>query len=311
VRAAEAVSETLLWFWQVPFRPLRARPPASRRRAATVARLRHLVHEALGEGVEQEAAELLGRLSRSRATLERAVVVWVELVEALVQHVERRHAGESNLGALKALEVKAVMHHLLADRRLDLPRVPESFEPVAVDLLIEWTVDSVVLMANRYSLWVPGPAAEPERPGPVVRWLNRLRGLALRVYAWLYGRFGPRRPALPARLVPLVEAIRRDGFVFTLEELAHGGIGMVTWVGRHRRQVLACATLFFETVQQAEEYRHLSGPEKKAFAYDVVFAVLEDMGYVERAGLFFGFVDFLVSGGIEASVAIFNKRAWN
>jgi len=312
-RAARDLTAAWYWFWWVPFRPLAARPRSSRERAAKVIRMRRLLQEAMGEGVEEDVSTLLKRLSVNRAELERAVVVWVELIEALVQEVEQHYGSAPNRGQLKAREVKAVMRYLLRAERVDVPVVPELLEPIVLDVFVGWTVDAVVLMANDYGLWVETSAPPRSRWILPRRWLASLYRRLQQLAVWLFGRLVRPlipRPAVPRHLRSAVEAVEREGLILTPQELVRGTLDTLVWIGRHRRQVLAATKVIFESVQEAEEFQTLSGPEKKAYAYDLIFAVLRDMGFEERAGLVFAGIDSLVSGGIEAAVAVFNKRAW-
>ena len=86
------------------------------------------------------------------------------------------------------------------------------------------------------------------------------------------------------------------------------GVGLFVWIGTHRDQLVAALELVFAAVQEAESYLTMTGPEKKAFAHDLVLAVLDEIGFEERAGLMLAIVNSMISGAIEASVAIFNKR---
>ncbi len=309
--AAESLAEVYLWLWLGPSGLFSERSRSSQERAATVVRIRSLLREAMGGGVDREATAILERLSESRLELERAMVVWVELIEALVQHVEHCH-GEKQ-GSQKASEVKVVVRHLLSAERIELPNIPEFFVPIVIDIVVEWTIETVVLMANDYGLWAAAPSSPRRRTRSIFRgWAASFYRLALRVFSWVNRHLGRglRTEPLPTHLRDAVAAVEREGLIVSQKEMLRSALDILAWIGKHRRQVLAAARLVFESVQEAEQLRRMSGPEKKAYAYDLVLAVILDMGYEKSTGLVFGVIDSLINGGIEASVTVFNKRGW-
>src|SRR6185369_14193432 len=85
---------------------------------------------------------------------QRAIVVWIDLVEVLIQNAERRYGATPGMGPMKAAEVKEVVRYFMRNRRLNIPDIPQFLQPVIIDLAVDWSVDVLVLIANRYGLWV-------------------------------------------------------------------------------------------------------------------------------------------------------------
>jgi len=273
--------------------------------------LRKLLRTALGGGVEKDIVEVLESLAKKREQVERAVVVWVDLIEVLVQTQEQRYGDRPGMGAIKKAEVKEVVGYLLRGRHFEIPHVPEFFVPVVIEIAVDWTIDAVVLSANRYGLW----KEEEPSAGPVLsifrRWLwAALRPLTLAI-AWVVARIRDLvRPRVQLRpeVLPALQAVEREGLIVKEKDLITGFSNLMQWTGTHRKQLIAMVELLFEVVQEAEGYLSLSGPEKKAYASDLVLAVLDELGFSERTGLMFALVDSMVSSGIEVAVHLFNKR---
>ena len=277
--------------------------------------LRKLLRTALGGGVEKDIVAALESLANKRDQAERAVVVWVDLIEVLVQTQERRYGDRPGMGTIKKAEVKEVVRYLLRDERFEIPHVPEFLAPVVVEIAADWTIDAVVLTANRYGLWKERePSGGPLQSGlsALRSWLSTaLRPVSLAV-AWVVARIWdllkPKIP-LPPEVLFALKAVEREGLIVEEKELVSQFSNLMQWIGTHRKQLTAMVELLFAVVQEAESYVSLSGPEKKAYATDLVLAVLDELGFSERTGLIFALVDSMLSSGIEVAVHLFNKRA--
>jgi hypothetical protein len=68
---------------------------------------------------------------------------------------------------------------------------------------------------------------------------------------------------------------------------------------------------FFEVVAMTERLRSASGPEKKAYASQVVKAALKELGFPIEGGLLGAIADVVISAGIESALNLFKKRAPN
>lgn len=279
----------------------------------TVWEVQQLLRTALAEGLDEDLTKTLNFLARHDEEIQKAFVVWFDLIEVLVQHAEQKYGPAPGLGQVKAAEVKEIVRYLMRSRRFDIPDVPRFVEPIIVDLFVDWTIDVIVLMANHYGLWVEGRSSETGR-SIFARIRLRVRralgagGLVLlAVYERLREAF--RRPVvIPAEVQAALEAVERDGLIVSQGQCFRGVADLLLRVSTRRRSLLALLEVVFAAVQQAETYLSLSGPEKKAYARDLVLAVLDELGFKQRTGLLFAIVDSTISSSMEGSVHLFHKR---
>jgi hypothetical protein len=296
---------------------LRGAPPPTRgerRLRVQIWNLRRTLRTALARGVDRDLVRALQALARNSGRLERAAVVWIDLIEVLVQSAERRYGRTPGMGKRKAAEVKEALHYLMRENRFSLPNVPPELEPVLYDLVVNWTIDTVVLLLNRYGLWEDGSAPAPAAMRLLWRILAGIERLfrplwtaAVRFIHSMRAKMRP-RVTLSPEVKAAVDAVTREGLLATQEELVAGTASMLKWVAAHRDQLLASFELVFAAVNEAELVISLSGPEKKHYARDLVWAVLDDLGFRPRSGLLFALVDAMIDVAIEASVRVFHKR---
>jgi hypothetical protein len=289
------------------------RPTRREELRSNISEIRRLLNTAIEEGLDTELAGVLNFLARHSEQIQRAVVVWIDLIDVLIQNAEKRYGATRGLGQLKAAEVKEVVRHLMRDRKFDIPNVPRFLEPVIIDLLVDWTVDVVVLMANRYGLWVERGTQTTSRSFFAILWLRLRRRVRLLFlyFLWLYGRA---RQALQRPMIirpevkAAIEAVEREGLIVNQGQLFRGVADLLMWVSARRRALMVLVELVSAAVQEAESYLTLSGPQKKDYARDLVLAVLDELGFKQRTGLLFAIIDSTIHSSIEASVHLFNKR---
>jgi hypothetical protein len=284
---------------------------------ATIWRFRQLLQEVTGGGgTDRDLMVVLSSLSLNSDRVERAFVAWVDLIEVLVQNSEQRYGSAPGRGALKADEVKEIVRYLLQTDRLDLniPNVPKPLQPVIVDILVGTLVDAVVSLANRYGTWVdvtPSPKSFHARLVILASGVGRILAPITVPFAWLLGQiyyFFRVRVRLSTAVQSALDAIRRDSTLVDERQLVAGTLDTFVWIGNHHQQVIAAFELVSAVVQEAERFFEASGPEKKAYARDLIFAVLEDAGLKLQTGLMHAIVSALLDAAIDAAVRIFNKR---
>ncbi|HYY96146.1 MAG TPA: hypothetical protein VE713_16695 [Pyrinomonadaceae bacterium] len=277
-----------------------------------ISEIRRLLNTAIAEGMDKDLANVLNFLARHSEAILRAVVVWIDLIDVLVQNAERRYGATPGMGRLKAANVKEVVRYLMRDRKFDIPHVPRFLEPMIIDLLVDWSIDVVVLLANRYGMWEKGAPAPP--PSPFRRLRLLLRKGVLLLFAYFLSLYGWIRQALqrpvviPPEVKAAVEAVEREGLIVSQGELFHAVGDLLMWVSARRRTLMVLVEVVSAAVQEAESFLTLSGPQKKAYARDLVLAALDELGFKERTGLLFAIIDSAIYGSIEASVHLFNKR---
>lgn len=282
----------------------------------TIANMQRLLQEAMGEGTAEDLVKALNNVSEHREEIQSAVNAWINLIDVLVQNTEQRYGSKPGHGQIKAAEVKGVLRYLLQIDRLDLgiPAVPRYLIPVVIDGVVDITINGLVLVANRYGLWV---VAEAEPGSIYARFLIFLQPIYMLVHpifdglAWLLNRVyfalrvqAPLSPAIRSA----VKAVENDGLVISERPILKYAVDLFIWIGTHRAQLIAALELVFAAVQEAESYVEMSGPEKKAFAHDLILAVWDSLGFEQRAGLVFTLFDAIINGSIEAAVSLFNKR---
>ncbi len=308
---ATELAEFSLSLVLAPFRASRTRRREELR--STIWEVRRLMRTAMAEGFDKDLATALSFLAKHGEAIQRAFVVWIDLVEVLVQNAERRYGATPGMGRMKAAEVKEVIRYFLRNRRFNIPDVPQFLQPVLVDLVVDWSVDVIVLMANRYGLWV--------EKGSVTRTQSifaRFRLSLRRCIMWLFLfipwlveriRRALQRPVvIPPEVKAAIDALEREGLIISEGKIFHGVADLLVWVSSRRRTLMILVEVVSAAVQEAEAYIELSGPQKKAYARDLVLAVLDEIGFEQRTGLLFAIIDSSINSSIEASVHLFNKR---
>jgi hypothetical protein len=276
--------------------------------------VRRLLRTAIGEdraGIDRDLRAFFGSISNRSDEIQGALIVWIDLIEVLVQHAEARHGATPGRGQLKATEVKEAIRYLMHDQHFALPGIPKLLEQVVIDTLVDWSVDGVVLMANRYGLWID--ATKPQtgtRPflSRVRQWLRQIWTVMFIFVAWLVAKISEKRATLSPDIKDYIDAVRQEGLIIEGPQFFKGVTDLFVWIGTHRPLLLSFLEIVFTAVQEAEGYLNLTGPEKKAYVRDLVLAVLDELGFQQRVGLFFGLIESTLESTIEGSVHIFNKR---
>jgi hypothetical protein len=129
----------------------------------------------------------------------------------------------------------------------------------------------------------------------------------VRLFVRIWERLRVSAPISP-ELRAALDAIEREGLIVKQQELIEWFVELFRWIGSHRKSILAIIEVVFTAVQEAEKFADMTGPEKKAFARDLVLAVLDNLGFVQRGGLLFAIIDSLIGSAIESAVHIFNKH---
>jgi hypothetical protein len=313
-RAAQAVTRLWLGLWLWPFSGGRVPQQRVEQRAEireNLWRLRRAYSELVGEQGLDELIRSLAAVTPEPKELQRALVVWIDFLEVLIQDAERHFGSTRGLGAYKAQQVKAAMLRIVLASRLDIPRVPAVLEPFAVEIAVDWSIDTVVDLLNRHQLWQPGPPAGALRPSFLdrltawlsapLRWCERWLELAAR-------RLVLARHPLSPFVRSAVQAVEREP-LFQPKVMAGNAVRLLRWLGEHGQQVTALVEIVAEAAHIAEEFADLEGPEKKQFVIDLVLAALEDLGFLRpAAGLSHPFFEWLLDESIEVVVHLFRKR---
>ena len=270
-----------------------------------------LLREAKGGGVSQEFAKRLKFLDDHRDEIQRGLIAGICLIEVFVQDAER--ARPRGGGKIKKAQAKSAMFHILTSAKLDIPGVPPILQPLVIDIIVDWSIDALVSVANDYALW----GSDPPEPGGRLRssimiWLKRAIDPLWQPVAEFLIRMVTSmkyREPLPPELRAAVLRVERDGLVATKNLLLKSGTDFLKFLGEHRSQAAAGVKLVFEAVHLSESFLSLSGPDKKKRARDLIIATLEDLGFPVGSGLIGVIVECLIDTGIESAVSIFSARA--
>lgn len=270
-----------------------------------------LLNQAMGPGMPEAVADVIRNLAEHSGEIERGIVVWVRLIEVLIQNAERTGAS----GELKKADVKSAAHYLIQENRVEFPGLPRYLQPVILDLAVDWIIDTLVAETNRYNLWTPEPPEQPSFASFVRMaakrfklWTRPFWDFAARILAKIYLAIRYSEPLSP-EVKRAVDAVEKQGFLIDKRSLMRAGMETVIFVGQHGEQVIAIFRLAFEAVKEAETFSELSGPEKKQYAMDVILAVLGELGFPVDNGLIGAIIRSFADAAIESAVDIFSRRA--
>jgi hypothetical protein len=272
--------------------------------------LHRITRNALGPEVEQEATARLAAAPAWARAARVSFVAWVELAEALVQVAERRHP-EPGAGERKAREVREALAMLRADP--GSVGMPPDVVGLAAPRAAGWTVDALVLLLNRYSLWrdvdVPEAAvAGPPAPRRRVRaWVARAVGAIASVIARAARALEPepRRGAEEAAARAVAAGLARPRPLRGLEDLAQ----TLNWFAEHRDALVGVFELVFCAVQLARMDDRLDARAQDGYAVDLVLTTLEEAKLHETLDLVAGPVELLLDCIVSATGRVFRKRA--
>jgi hypothetical protein len=281
---------------------------------ADVQSIFRLVRLAQSSGIQARLLKALDQLAQNKDKVERAFVVWADLIEVLVQTQEKRFGSYSGAGVFKAAEVKAALRYLLRKHKFRLPSVPEALQPVVVDLAASWLIDAIVLSCNSYGLWLPGttPMSWKDRlwvwlrrtfmrvTKPIV---NAASWIGAKIYFLFEGNL-----VLAPNVRAAVDAVARDGLIVNTGDVFADVVSALEWVGNNRDEAVKSFKIVLEAVQEAESFVELGGQQKKVYARDLVMAVLEELGFTADSGLIHSFVQAAVDAFIEVAVHLFHKH---
>jgi hypothetical protein len=283
--------------------------PQQREISAELQQMIKLLREAKGGGVSQEFAKKLKILDDNRAEIENGIVAWVKLVEVIVQGAEQRYPDGH--GARKKAQVRAALYQIVSGEDFEIPKVPRYLQPVIMEIVVDWFVEVIVANANEYELW---DSREPDKGWMGSIWA--LLGMAMKlllaplaeIFSWIYVKVRYSEPLTP-ELEAAVQQVKDTRLISNKRELLGSPTDLITFVAEHSQQIAAGTRLFFEVVHQAERFVSLSGPDKKAYARNVILDVLDELGFPVGGGLFGAIVTAFIDSGIESAWSIFNKRA--
>jgi len=237
------------------------------------------------------------------------LVALIALVDTLVDEAERLHGTQAGRGRYKRQQVKAALLYAARRGGYDIPWVPSLLEPAVFSLGADLLIDFTVAHVNQNALWDTdrltgarlGIGARIASPP-----LLLLRQLLDRGAAWLAGLawrlvLGANQLSPGLRVIVDRVAGRDAGALAAVAELR-------TLITDNPGLVRSLAAVFAIGTQQAEVFVHLSGAQKQAYVRALVMIVLRQHGLAGRSVLLDRIIEQVVTVGIDATVAIFNRR---
>ncbi|OAN67119.1 hypothetical protein [Sphingomonas sp. TDK1] len=280
-----------------------------REAAAEVHQLVELLRTVQGGGVAEALAAVLRRLAADGPRIERGIVAWVLLTEALIQSAEQRYP--SGKGRRKKAQVRAALYHIFQSPDIAIPAIPAPLVPLVMDGLIDWSIDAIAASVDDYALWDESEPLGWSLAGACRAGLSALLLLLTPFFSalnWLYVGLRYRQPLTP-EVAAAVARVQAEGTIADKSVLFASVYAVGVFVGGHRVQMIAAVKAFFEVVSMAERLVSARGPEKKAYACAVVKAALAELGFPVRGVLTGAIADAVISAGIESALALFRKRA--
>jgi hypothetical protein len=281
--------------------------------AETMWKIKRLFARLTEPGAEHALTEALNAVVSRSDEISRAAIVWIDLLDVLVNNTEARY-GATGRGKLKKEEVKTVVAYLIRTQRFNISRVPGYVQAVAIDVMADFAIDALVSVSNTHDLW----AVDTRKPtiSELYRRAKQAVGAVLRPLVAPLGRFATWlyfRLRYPAHLSPALRdalaAVEKDGMIAgpsggAVEEVMR----LKLWVGENAQTLVALVQLASIVVQEVEGFLEAPGPEKKAYAKQVVFEVLGDLGF-DSSNFFLSVkVEAGVDMAIDSIVHLFNKR---
>jgi hypothetical protein len=279
--------------------------------AETIWKIRSLFAKLTATGAEDALPAALNWVVAHRQTISNAAVAWIDLLDQLVQASESRYGAEGR-GKLKKEEVKTVLSALLRDQRFELPHVPRYLQPVAIDIVADFSIDAIVAVSNTHDLWV-------EEGSPTIsefyRRLKHAVGAILgpifepfeRFVTWLYFRLRYPRPLSPA-LRNALDAVEKSMAVLEKDRPLDQALRLKIWIGENSQSLVALVQLASIIVDQLEKFMEAPGDIKKAYAKQIAVEVLRDLGFDIRSDFFLAVVEAVVDVAIDSAVHMFHKR---
>jgi hypothetical protein len=284
----------------------------------TIFEVHRLLAQLTAGNQEHRFAELLSEVAVDGPYVEQALIYWIDLIEVLVQSTETRYTPGS--GPQKKDEVKGIVMFIVRTNRLELPAsVPAYLRPVLVDIGADIAVDTIVALFNQQDR-LPGPNAwlpAAQRPTLSQRW-RTFKHLVLRIARTILsplarlGSFIYLRLRYPVKVSPALkaalQAIEDDSELMRNRDTVDEVVELLRTVADNADALRAGVQLVGIVVQQVERFAHLSGSQKKVYARQLTFAVLEDLGVDTHGPVTSVKLGMAVDTGIDMVVHLFNKR---
>lgn len=285
---------------------LESLPPALlarlQRDAAEARALYNTLAEAKGLSGALGAIAVLARGGSDR------ILAIAALVDLLADEAERRGGTRTGRGAYKRQQVKAALLYAVRRGGYTIPLVPSFLEPVIFSIGADLLIDFTVAHINAQQLWQPGLTRTPiglwsRVMAPLLLAIRTVFLRASELFAGLaWSLILAANHLSPAARAAVDRAVASDATAIAAL------VSLRAFLEANPRFVTGAAALLGIATRQAEALTDLSGPEKQAYVRELVMIVLEQQGIVGQSPLLDRIIETVVTIGIDATVALFNRR---
>jgi hypothetical protein len=268
----------------------------------------HVIAEAWRKALDSGHADELRQLALSglqvASILAPVVVTWFDLVETIVQEIERERGTAPGHGEQKAVEAEAMLRYIFDQLHLFDGLVAHGFQAPLHDYLAHLGLDAIVTLLNERKLWIgAGPAPEVSFS---IR--NELGRLVARIAGWLYEQIRPVivLSSTQKRLADQAIATLNDRVPMMTAEFQR----LTLLVIGLRSQIKPLMTAVAAAVDLAEQFVSMEGQEKRAYAVDLLLVAAEEYGIIAPDSEFRPFLTLVLGALVDGVVRIFNKRQY-
>jgi hypothetical protein len=274
------------------------------RQLLAIWRLREAYHKA-AEG-PLSLSDLLSRIASEIVAATDTVIIWADAIESIIQDVEALYGPAPGQGLRKAAQVKAAVLYMVKQEDQRIPRGKLLLAPGALEAVIDWGIDGLVLLLNRHQIW---QLSQQERLqlSSWFRLRTRVAAILLNLLGVLYGLVAARAQMLPQVRRIAEDTIRKQGADLTSR--VRNTFDFLLWCMENRQQLLGLLDLVSTAAMEAESFLQMPGSEKKRYARELVLLALQqEWSGWPATPLWTEVVGSLVDLGIDVVVRLFNKR---
>jgi hypothetical protein len=236
-------------------------------------KLRRAYELSVKSGAIEELGKVFSHLANSGVGVVELVLAWVDLIETVIQETEARFSSRPGGGAQKKAYVKSVLIELISRSKV-AKAAPDLFTTWVIWAGVDIAVDAIVRIINDRALWADDDDTAPQDANSWFRRLGRrIAVFLLNVFAWLYTRQLQRVELSPA-VQQSVDRVLADHPIDPMR-LIDDVRGLLDWLGKHREEILAVVDLVTAATEQVEVFISLSGPEKQAYARDLIVTFVD------------------------------------
>jgi hypothetical protein len=236
------------------------------------------------------------------------IIAWMGVIDTLVEEAERAFGTAPGRGAYKREQLKAAILTIVHRQGFTLPLIPGFLQPAIFAYSAQIIADFVVAHLNDNELW--DYDALPAQP----TWRAQVGGVGL---YYVHKTFDASSEFLSGFAWRIVMAFTRlsPGMQQAVDRVqfdVSGTVKALAVIARFAADnpdfVRAMARIVSIATREAETFIDMTGPQKQAYAHDLILAFLEENALVAESGLWAEIVSALIKVTIDSTVDLFNRR---